>query len=357
MIIKKQIKKQLLLFIFSIFLLLNLTLAVHAKNLQLVAIQMQLNMNDYYSQENFEEKIIGIMEKVEQKITKDIPALVVFPEDVGLMLIAQNNKKILAGIDNIEEAIKKMTLRYLLPVSYNRLKYNISWVPALYLYHHKTIAQSYFQTFEKAAQEFQVYIIAGSVALPHFKLKEGKVFYEDGPIGYEIYNSSYLFDPDGKVVGYQDKVYLLELEKEEGLHLTPGTIDNIQVFNTKAGKFGIAICLDGFKEDVIEQLRRRGAEILVQPSANPLPWDQKQQQEWLESSYKYTYGLKYFKYAINPMMNGRFLNLEFFGQSSITSMKEEDKRIGFKDIGPLEGFLMVSDTDDQEEILVLKVDL
>ena len=324
---------------------------------QLVAVQMKLEINDFYSQESFERKISNLMEEVANEVNPELPTLVVFPEDVGLMLIAQGNQETLKTVETIEEAIKKMTMKHFIPLVWYRLRYNISWVPALYYYYNKSIAETYFETFSSLAKKYNVYIVAGSVPLPHYQIRNGEFLYQEEAIGPQIYNTSYLFDIDGKVMGYQDKVHLLELEQEGGLHLTPGRLEDIEVFDTKIGRLGIAVCLDSFKEDVIDRLREQKADILIQPSANPLPWEDWQQEEWLESSYKYTYELQYFKYAINPMMNGEFFDLGFYGQSSIISRENTSNLKNFFDLEPQDGFLVISDSADKEEILVVEIEL
>ena len=339
------------------FLIISFTSTADEIRGQLVAVQMKLAINDFYSQENFETKISSLMEDVANEANPELPTLVVFPEDVGLMLIALDNQQTLSTVQTIEDAIKKMTMKYFLPLVWYRLRYNLSWVPALYYYRNKVIAETYFETFSRLAKKYNFYIVAGSVPLPHYTITDGQVLYQERAISPQIYNTSYLFDIDGKVIGYQDKVYLLELEKEEGLHLTPGSLDDIEVFDTNIGRLGIAVCLDGFKEDVIDRLREQKADILIQPSANPLPWEKWQQEEWLESSYKYTHELQYFKYAINPMMNGEFFDLTFFGQSSIISKEKSGSENNFNELPPQEGFLSISESDDKEEIMVVEIEL
>jgi len=339
------------------FLLISFTISAAEIRGQLVAVQMKLEINDFYSQENFETKINSLMEEVANEANPELPTLVVFPEDVGLMLIVQDNQETLDTVETIEEAIKKMTMKHFLPLVWYRVRYNISWVPALYYYRNKVIAQAYFDTFSGLARKHQVYIVAGSVPLPHYKITDGQVLYQEGATGPQIYNTSYLFDIDGKVIGYQDKVHLLELEQEEGLHLTPGILEDIEIFDTKIGRLGIAVCLDSFQEDIIDRLREQKADILIQPSANPLPWEKWQQQEWLQSSYKYTHELQYFKYAINPMMNGDFFDLSFYGQSSIISKEKSGSKKNFSDLPSQEGFLSISDSADKEEILVVEIEL
>jgi predicted amidohydrolase len=339
------------------FLIISFSCLAAGNMGQLVAVQMKLNINDFYSQQNFAHKIEALMEEVADKIDTEYPTLVVFPEDVGLMLIAQDNKQTLSAVHTIEDAIKKMTMKHLLPLVWYRIRYNLSWVPALYYYHNEEIAQTYFETFSNLAKKYQVYIVAGSVPLPHYEINNGEVLYKEGALSPKIYNTSYLFDLAGKVIGYQDKVHLLELEQKEGLYMTAGDLEDIKAFDTTLGKIGIAVCLDSFKEDVIDRLREQKADILIQPSANPLHWEDWQQEEWLDSSYKYTHKLQYFKYAINPMMNGEFFDLGFYGQSSIISRENTNNLKNFFDLPPQDGFLAISASDNQEEILVAEIEL
>jgi len=330
--------------------------AIESKG-QLAAVQMKLRIEDFYSQQDFTKKIESLLGEVAAKTNPDFPTLVVFPEDIGLMLIAQDNQQTLSAVHTIEEAIKKMTMKHLLPLVWFRLRYNLSWVPALYYYKNKEIAQTYFETFSSLSNKYRMYIVAGSVLLPHYEISNGEVLYQEGPLSPKIYNTSYLFNPEGKVVGFQDKVHLLELEQEGGLHLTAGNLDDIKVFDTAIGKIGIAVCLDSFKEDVINKLREKEAEILIQPSANPVLWEKWQQIEWLESSYKFTHELRYFQYAVNPMMNGDFFDLSFYGQSSIISRENTGNLKNYFDLSPQDGFLAISDSADLEEILVVEIEL
>ncbi len=347
-----------LFILYVIFFLLALSRYASAEiSLQLVSVQMKLAVRDYDSLKTFQAKMKQLMEKITDRRNPRFPALVVFPEDVGLLLIALENKDTLTGVQTIEEAIKKMTMKYFFPTFWNRMKYHISWVPALYFYLHQSIAETYFHTFSMLAEEYQVYLVAGTVALPHYHIEQDRLLSIKEPLGPEIYNTSYFFSPDGKVIGYQDKVHLLELEQEQGLHLTPGNLKDIKVFDTDIGKIGIAICLDAFKEEVIDRLRKQHADILIQPSANPKPWDKEQQVEWLESSYRFTHQQKYFKYGINSMMTGTLLNLDFYGQSSIITRDEINLVRNYKALQPQKGFLAISHSDNEEEVLLAEVTL
>ena len=57
--------------------------------IQLVAVQMHLDINDFWTRDAFEAKMHQLMDRVAAGIDPDIPTLVAFPEDVGLLLVAQ----------------------------------------------------------------------------------------------------------------------------------------------------------------------------------------------------------------------------------------------------------------------------
>ncbi len=325
---------------------------VPASQVQLVAVQMTLDLGDYWSRDAFEAKIREQMEAVAAATDPVLPTLVVFPEDVGLMLVVQGMEERLAGIDSIEQAIGTAVQSQLVPLLWTRLIRWKSWVPALFLNRNRLIAETYFETFSAAAREHGVYLVAGSVALPPYRIEEGVVRWDRGPTQHRVYNTSYLFGPDGRVIGKQDKVELIDLEKEAALNLTSGSIDDLQVFDTAVGKVGIAICLDAFSDEVVERLVSQGAQVLVQPSANPGPWNEWQQQDWMRSNHAKVAVDGSFAYGVNPMLTGPLWDIAFFGQSSIVAAGASDPVSAYLDLEPVPGFAALAASDDLEEVLV-----
>lgn len=330
--------------------------------IQLVAVQMSFDLDDYWSRDAFAAKIRRLMQQVAREIQPELPTLVVFPEDVGLMLVVQGMRERLQGVETIEEAIQRAVRAHLIPLAITKWRRKLSWVPAFYLYRHRAIAETYFEVFSQVAKEYGVYLVAGSAVLPPYRVQDGIVLWRQGPVEHRVYNTAYLFGPDGKVVGKQDKVYLIELEQEAALDLTSGDLDALRVFDTPLGRIGIAICLDAFQDDVIERLVAQGADILVQPSANPGPWSLDQQIDWLRSSHQKTFVEKRFAYAVNPMMNGPLWDIAFYGQSSIVARSpasldsgEEAARLSYMHLVPTGGFLRVASSDQSEEVLVARV--
>lgn len=323
--------------------------------IQLVAVQMTLDLTDYWAREAFERKIRAQMEAVAAATDPQLPTLVVFPEDVGLMLVVQGLEKRLSGVDSIEQAIETVVRTHMVPLLWTRLIRWKSWVQALLLHKNHLMAETYFETFAAAARDYQVYLVAGSAVLPPYRIEDGVVQWRRGPTQHRVYNTSYLFGPDGKVIGKQDKVELIELEREAALNLNAGTVDDLQVYDTPLGKIGIAICLDAFLPKVVDRLAELGAQILLQPSANPGPWNEWQQTDWLRSSHEKTAVDARFAYAINPMLNGPLWDIDFYGQSAIVARDSAESTLGYLDLAPMAGFIRVAKSDSSEELLVVVV--
>ena len=171
----------------------------------------------------------------------------VFPEDVGLMLVVQGMRERLQGVETIEEAIQRAVRAHLIPLAITKWRRKLSWVPAFYLYRHRAIAETYFEVFSQVAKEYGVYLVAGSAVLPPYRVQDGVVLWRQGPVEHRVYNTAYLFGPDGKVVGKQDKVYLIELEQEAALDLTSGDLDALRVFDTPLGRIGSRSASTPFK--------------------------------------------------------------------------------------------------------------
>ncbi|WP_110926414.1 carbon-nitrogen hydrolase family protein [Bacillus massiliglaciei] len=86
-----------------------------------------------------------------------------------------------------------------------------------------------------------------------------------------IYNSAVLIDRHGEVLGTYQKVHLWD---EENKYFTPG--DNFPVWKTELGMIGIMICYDTEFPETARTLARKGAEIILAPTANMTPLEHSQ---------------------------------------------------------------------------------
>lgn len=332
------------------------------KNIQLVAVQAKVSIDDYKSEDSFKKMIENIMEKVFFRLEANIPTLVVFPEDIGTMTVLIYEKTSNVNI-SLKTAIKNVIYRnlpelFLLKIRYLLKGKNISLIKAMFLLKGDMMEKIYVNTFSDIAKKYRVFIVAGSTILPYtsYKVDKPEIFKKSyRKIVGNIYNTSYVFGPDGKIIGSQRKVHLIELE-EATLGISPADLNEIDVVKTPIGNLGIAICYDAFHNDVLEILEKKGANILIQPSANPGPWNYEQQRDWLEGCYKAVVREKKFKYAINPMLIGKIFDLTFYGQSSIL-VNDEKQISNFLLLGPCKGIAKVAEKDDEEEILVFKIEI
>lgn len=132
-------------------------------------------------------------------------------------------------------------------------------------YSHKIAIQSK-KSFSKLSKEHGIHSVMGSII---------------ESIGNELYNISYLFNSEGKILGSYKKNHLVQ--KSEAKHIKPG--NKVPVFKTKIGKIGIQICRDLLYPEITRKMMIKGAEIIFCPSF----WSAK------SPSYDWIYNNKYFK--------------------------------------------------------------
>lgn len=124
-----------------------------------------------------------------------------------------------------------------------------------------------FQNLERIAREYNVYLVAGSV--PELD-------------GDAIYNTSYIFDPHGHLIGKHRKIHLFDIDVPgkirffESDTLTSG--NELTVVDTVFGKIGVAICFDIRFAELFREMAVEGAHAIVVPAAfnettGPAHWE------------------------------------------------------------------------------------
>lgn len=107
-----------------------------------------------------------------------------------------------------------------------------------------------------AAKREDVYIVAGSIPEKH----EGK-----------IYNSSFIFNPQGEIMDVHRKVHLFDIDVpgkisfKESETLTAG--NQITVVDTPLCRIGICICYDIRFSELLRLMALEGAQIIIVPGA------------------------------------------------------------------------------------------
>ncbi|WP_368294516.1 carbon-nitrogen hydrolase family protein [Dehalobacter sp. TBBPA1] len=125
-----------------------------------------------------------------------------------------------------------------------------------------------WQKLSSLAAQYKMYLVAGSMP-------------ERDPEN-KIYNTSYVFDRQGRQIGKHRKVHLFDIEIEGGQQfresdtLSPG--NKITVFDTEFGTMGICICYDLRFPELARLMVDQGAKIIIVPGAfnmttGPAHWE------------------------------------------------------------------------------------
>ena len=125
-----------------------------------------------------------------------------------------------------------------------------------------------WQQLSEYANQYGIYLIGGS--MPE-KDTEGKV-----------YNTSYVFDRQGKQIGKHRKVHLFDIDVKGGQTfkesdtLTAG--DHDTVFDTEFGKMGVMLCFDIRFPELARMMVNDGAKAIFVPAAfnmttGPAHWE------------------------------------------------------------------------------------
>ena len=97
-----------------------------------------------------------------------------------------------------------------------------------------------------------------------------------------VYNTSYIFDREGKQIGKHRKVYLFDIDVKGGQTfkesdtLTAGDSDT--VFDTEFGKIGVMLCFDIRFPELSRMMVNDGAKVIFVPAAfnmttGPAHWE------------------------------------------------------------------------------------
>ena len=126
---------------------------------------------------------------------------------------------------------------------------------------------SAYRFLSELARDRRMYVIGGSVP----ELENGK-----------IYNTSYVFDRSGNLIGKHRKVHLFDIDVKGGQYFKESDVlspsNTITVFDTEYGKMGVCICFDIRFPDLFMEMRDAGVKMVFVPAAfnmttGPAHWE------------------------------------------------------------------------------------
>ncbi|WP_414468771.1 carbon-nitrogen hydrolase family protein [Methanobacterium sp. ACI-7] len=118
----------------------------------------------------------------------------------------------------------------------------------------------------KAAKDNNVTIIAGSI--PELD-------------NNELFNSCFIFDDDGEIIGNYRKMHLFDIDTEEIRFKESDVLNagnSIEVFDTKFARIGVAICYDMRFPELIRIMTLKKSDLIIIPGAfnmitGPAHWE------------------------------------------------------------------------------------
>lgn len=295
-------------------------------------------------------------------------ALVVFPEDVGLVPAVIGTRGALARQQTSADlAIISLFSPYSKQTAYYASKFpGLLGIRTLVVALTDTLYRSFYETFRDLAVEHHVYIAASMNAPPARRVEasedpslvsllrdpdEPQRSYAYEAVSPYPVNSTYVFAPDGQVLVPDGRGGTLESPRETGgviepsakkAYLTPpeqpppgeslglslafGPVRDLEVLDTPVGRLGIVISKDAWMVDVNDRLAAKGADLILQPEAFsdwgfvPGPWAP---DNFKEGGFATLQKLPEFRFNVDASMTGNFVNASFDGQSAIIGRKRK----------------------------------
>lgn len=334
--------------------------------LDLIAIQARMELKDYFSAEAFEQKIFSYLPEIQARRDPSRSAFVVFPEDIGMFLVALGCEDALANCATTDAAFNRLGRRFGLQIAWAMARYRVlNPKTAFWLARAPQVRDTMIRTFSRFALEAKATVVAGSASLP--RNKHGLVLRPFSSPDGKIYNLSYTFGPTGKLLAETAKVNLV-VGMEDGIGLSAGLSGDVKAVDLDGIKVGTAICYDGFRiphtanepgfTPLLPVLDRMGVQIVAQPSANPWPWEERwifgaegdprlRKDQWVEEGARSLLpSLSKVTYLVNPQLVAAFLDVHFDGRSLI-----------FVKEGPEVRTLAQAKSIDQSEIVTATISL
>ncbi len=324
---------------------------------RLAAVQMRWSAADYRSGEAFAARVLDLSRAA--VAGAEGPALVAFPELVGLPLLATAAGVSEALDDGLVRALAGWALRAPRRWAGAAWRHRVGPLAGAYAALAPEAFALHRDAFAAAARATGATVVAGSALLPTVAFEAARGVHVVDPTPRNV---ALVFAPNGALIGRAAKAYLTA-GLERRVALRPGGVADLPVLGTPVGRVAVAVCLDAWYHHVLERFDGLGAQIVVQPSANDAPWrrpwppDPRRTEEdaWLELGLRAgLQGRVALRYGVNPMLVGDLPPLAPRGRSAIVARVAAGAADeGVKGWGP--GILALASDADQEAIVAVDV--
>jgi len=291
-------------------------------DVHLAAVQVEWSPALYASADAFRDRMVALARAAVAE-AGDVPRLVVFPELVGLpLLLTAAGDQEAVGAPDVPSALRLLARRD--AGRWLRTAWRTRRIGASIVYGTYAVAayRMWHDTFSAAARAASAVVVAGSAFVPDVDEEPSRGWFVRDPA---VHNAALTFAPSGRLLARTAKVHLTPgAERRAGLRR--GRLDDLHSIATPVGRVGVAVCLDGFHERVLATLDGRGAQVVVQPSANDADWERpwppgperSEGEAWFDDGLRARIqGRASLRYGVNPMLVGDVLGLRPRGRSNI----------------------------------------
>lgn len=288
----------------------------------LAAVQTRLEADAYRSATAFSAWITEQTVRALEGRDPNEPALVAFPELIGLPLLFYLERRPTAI--TVADAALEVAREHWLEALRFSLTHTHFRVSSLILPRAVEVHETLRAAFSSAARSLNAYIVGGSAFLPRVDLEAAKGAHVADA---RVQNVSLLYTPSGQILERSAKVNLTA-GLESRLGLSRGQPEHVSSARTALGGVTTLVCLDAFYDSLVARADALGSSILVQPSANAAVWNgpwsadasKKEGEEWLARGLPHLIQRRVnLRYGVNPMLVGKLFDLEFQGCSHISA--------------------------------------
>lgn len=230
--------------------------------IQVLGIQPFMETNDYASGEHLAAKLKTYLQELKTKGYLNHETIVLFPEHIASWLVSANEKNLVYKTGKISKAMMYIVLNRPLAFLKSWFKSNEQDKTAAAIFRMKSqkMAEEYTSIFSSLANQYNIYIVAGSIILQNPYIKDNKIFTRKG----SLYNVSAVFFPDGTV--YHRLIFKVYPTSEELTFLSGSEQATLPIIPTSAGQLKVMICADSWYPDLYKNAEQSNAEIIVVPS-------------------------------------------------------------------------------------------
>lgn len=228
----------------------------------LLAVQAWMQPHDYASEETFFARLDELLDEASARGLLGPRTVVVLPEYVGAWLVAEGESEGTFGAETTSDAMSNIVFSH-----------PFAWMGALFsspaedgvtyaTFHAKgrRMAEVYQSVMSRLAKEHAVTLVGGSILLPEPSVKDGSIEVTEGGA---LYNASFVFGADGKLIG-PAVLKSFPTADEQGF-LAAGSPSELPVFDTPAGRLGVLVCADSWFPEAWSALEEGGAELVAVP--------------------------------------------------------------------------------------------